>query len=89
MVTEWLIGLGVAIVEWFVSLFGDAEPPEWLTGVSGFIAELFARASGLGAWVPFVLIGIVGGSVFATWAVLWLVKLIRWAWGLTPLSGGS
>jgi hypothetical protein len=89
MITEWFIGLFNSIIQWVIDLFGDAEPPEWMTGIGGFLAELFARASGLGAWVPFALVGIVGGTVLTTWGVLWLVKLFRWGYGLTPFSGGS
>lgn len=89
MITEWLIDMALAVVDWFVSLFGDATVPDWLTGVSGWISDLLQNAAGLGAWIPFVLLATVAGSVFGTWLVLWIVKAIRWIWGLTPLSGGS
>lgn len=87
MIVEWFLELCNGVGRWFISLFGDAEPPEWLAGAAGWIGELIARSSGLGAWFPFVFFGGVAGSLFALWFVLWLVKLIRWGWGL--FTGGT
>jgi hypothetical protein len=89
MISEFFIALGENFMVWFLGLFGDGEPPEWLTQVSGFFAEVFARAAGLGAWIPFAVIGIVAAALLALWFPLWGVKGIRWLWGLTPFSGGS
>jgi hypothetical protein len=89
VITEWLLSFAEAIGDWFIGLFPDEEPPSWITGVSDYIADLFQNASGLGAWVPFVLLGTVASAVFGLWLVLWLIKLVRWVWGLTPFSGGS
>lgn len=89
MITEWLLDLCVTVVTWFTGMFGDAEVPDWLLGVTGWIGDLLESAAGLGAWVNFPLVAAVAAAVFGTWLVLWLVKALRWLWGLTPLSGGS
>lgn len=89
MITEWFISIGQAIAQWFLGLFGTDAPPDWITSVAGFVTELFARVAGLGAWLPFPLIGTVGAALLGLWAVFWLIKGIRWLWGLTPFSGGS
>lgn len=89
MITEWFLELMAGVSEWFMTLFGDEDPPEWMSQVGGFIGDLVARASGLGAWFPFVLLSIVLGTTLALWLTFWTVKGIRWVWGLTPLSGGS
>lgn len=89
MISEFFLNLAATIGAWFLSLFGTEGPPAWLTTAGGFIAELAARVAGLGAWVPWPLFGTVTTAVLALWAGFWLVKGIRWLWGLTPLSGGS
>ncbi|MDF2508048.1 MAG: hypothetical protein K0Q52_1907 [Microbacterium sp.] len=89
MISEFFINLGASIAAWFLSLFGTDEPPTWLADVAGFWADLATRVEGLGAWVPLGFLGTVIVSLLGIWAVFWLVKGIRWLWGLTPLSGGS
>lgn len=89
MISEWFLSIAAGIQEWFLGLFGEDEPPEWLDGVAAFVSDIIARAAGLGAWVPFPLLGSMLAGVLAIWAGFWLVKGIRWIWGLTPFSGGS
>ena len=89
MIVEWFLDLMAGISDWFMGLFGTDEPPAWLSGIGGFIGQLVERASGLGAWFPFVLFGAVAGTCLALWLTFWIVKGIRWVWGLTPFSGGS
>lgn len=89
MITEFFMDFAVLLQGWFLGLFGDDPPPLWITDVSTFFADVFDSALGLGAWVPFPLLGIVIMSVGGLWATFWIVKGIRWVWGLTPFSGGS
>lgn len=89
MIAEWFVGLFAGIQTWFVGLFGTAAVPEWLSTVASFLGDVTARASGLGAWLPWALMGTVGGGLLTLWGALWLVKGVRWVWGLTPFSGGS
>ena len=89
MISEWFIQMWTGIQTWFVGLFGTADPPAFLAQVAGFIGDLSARISGLGAWMPMGLLGTVAVAVLGLWFALWVVKFVRWVWGLTPFSGGS
>lgn len=89
MITEWFFSLWVGVVEWFSSLLPQDDPPDFLSTVAGFIEDLVASSAGLGAWVPWAFLGLVGGTILTLWLVLVLVKGVRWVWGLTPFSGGS
>jgi hypothetical protein len=89
VISEWFIGLALTIQEWFLGLFGDDPVPTWITEPATFLAEISARVSGLGAWFPFPLLFTMIGTLLAAWLGFWLVKGIRWLWGLTPFSGGS
>ncbi|MFT4281575.1 hypothetical protein [Microbacterium sp.] len=89
MIVEFFIDLWEIICTWFLDLFGTGNPPSWLSDFGSFLAELVHRAAGLGAWFPFQLLGTVAGTYFVIWITLWLVKGVRWLWGLTPFSGGS
>lgn len=89
MIVEWFLGLFISIQEWFLSLFGEEGPPDWIADAADFMAELLLSVSGLGGWVPFVLLGVVAAALSSTWLVLFGIKFVRWLWGLTPFSGGS
>lgn len=89
MISEFFINLGASIVAWFLSLFGTDPIPTWLADLAPMITELWARVEGLGAWLPLGLLGTVSVGLLLLWAAFWLVKGIRWLWGLTPFSGGS
>lgn len=89
MIIEFFIDIWESLCTWFISLFGTDDAPAWLSQLSGMVHEMYLRASGLGAWFPFALLGTVIGSYVTTWLVIWLVKGVRWLWGLTPFSGGS
>lgn len=89
MIVEWLMDLWAAFCDWFLSLFGTDPVPAWLSDLGPFVADILDNASGLGAWFPFVVFGAVASTVCAVWLTLWLIKGLRWLYGLTPFSGGS
>jgi hypothetical protein len=89
MVTEWLMTMLHGLQQWFLGLFPTTDPPAWLTSVSSVLIDTINRASGLGAWFPFALLGVAAVFLLGLWAVLWGIKGIRWLWGITPFSGGS
>ena len=89
MITEWIMSIGVSIAEWFISLFGTGEPPEWLSTITTWLGTLMASVVGLGAWVPWGLLITVSTGVFAVWLIGFLVKGVRWLIGLIPTMGGG
>lgn len=89
MIVEWFLDIMAGIQTWFLSLFGTAAPPEWINGAADTLTDVINRASGLGAWFPFPLMGAVAVFLLGLWLVLWSIKGARWLYGLTPISGGS
>lgn len=89
MILEWLSDLWAGICDWFLGMFPTDDAPDWAVQVGTFLGNIASSASGLGVWIPWVLLGSVGAVVLTTWLVLVSVKGIRWLWGLTPFSGGS
>lgn len=89
MITEWLMHIWTGIVEWISSLLPDDDPPAFLTGIGDALGFVVGSAAGLGAWVPWPLMGTVAAIILTLWTVLVSIKGIRWLWGLTPFSGGS
>jgi hypothetical protein len=89
MITEWFLDWFLALQEWFLGFLGTDDPPAWIGDVAAVLADVIERASGLGAWFPFALLGTVAVFLLTLWGVLWSVKGVRWVYGLTPFSGGS
>lgn len=89
MITEWFLSLFQVVVDWFAGLFPTDDPPAFIGGVTGFLHTIVDGAAGLGAWVPWAYLGLVGGILLTLWLATVSVKGIRWLWGLTPFSGGS
>lgn len=89
MITEWIINLGIALADWFVSLLGTDDPPEWLNTLATWLGGLVASASGLGVWIPWALGFGVSGIVLALWLSGFLIKGVRWLVGLIPTMGGG
>ena len=89
MITQFFMGIGQSVADWFLGLFGTGEPPAWLSEVGGFVASLLASVSGLGAWVPWAFAITVAGVVSAVWLSGFLLKAVRWLVGLIPTMGGG
>lgn len=89
MVTEWFISIGTTIAQWGIGLFGNWELPDWLLGLQGMLAQLWASVVGLGAWIDWGFISTVALSVIGLWGVVFLVKGVRWLVGWLPTMGGS
>lgn len=89
MITEWFISLAVGFLQWATGLLGTAAPPQFISDAAGAVTGIVNSAAGLGAWIPWAYLGVVGGGVLTYWLVVVGVKAVRWVWGLTPFSGGS
>lgn len=80
MITDSFFDLGLAFIGWVLDLFGDAGP-EITDAVGGFaviLAQVLSGAAGLGAWVPWLLIVGVVGTIFTLWGIFTLVKFVTW-----------
>ena len=89
MITEWFVSLGTGTVGWFLSLFGTADPPAFITAVGTFIAGILESAAGLGAWIPWALVLTIAGVNLALWGIGLTVRVVRWLVGLIPTMGGG
>lgn len=89
MITDALLNL----LSWIVNGVLDAIPevgvPGWLLSLSGMLGSLFDMGASLGAWIPWTLVGAVAGTVVATWAIAFGVKLTRIVASFLTLGGGS
>jgi hypothetical protein len=89
VITAWFIGIGTGFVDWFLGLFGTADPPAFIVQATDFVAGLLSSAAGLGAWIPWALVLAVAGFNFLLWATGFGVKAVRWCVGLIPSMGGG
>lgn len=89
MIIEWILSLCSTLLDWFLSLFGTADPPAFIGQAGDTLATLVNGAYGLGAWVPWTVCAPIALGVFSYWLVVVGIKGVRWLWGLTPFSGGS
>lgn len=89
MITESFLDIWFGFCSWVIDMFPTDPPPDFLTGMGGFITDLFNGAAGLGAWFPFDFFGFVAFTVVTLWLVFWAIKGLRWVYGLTPFAGGT
>lgn len=89
MITSWFISMGTGIADWFIGLFGTADPPDFIVQATSFVGTLLQSAAGLGAWIPWAVVLTVAAINFALWATGFGVKALRWLVGLFPTMGGG
>lgn len=90
MITDWIMDLFAGLGEWFISLMPDLN---WANGMvvsaSNVITSLMIGAASIGAWFPWDVLVSTAIVVLGVYFALFGLKVVRWLWGLTPLSGGS
>ena len=89
MITAWLMGLAVGIVEWFTSLMTGWVPPDWFVDLGDTVNSFTATLDGLGVWVNWYVVGACVTAVLASWQLFGKVKLTRVAASHVPQFGGG
>lgn len=89
MITEWVVNIGIAIAEWWVSLIPDWDVPAELISLDDTVNGFFDQWSGLGVWAPWALLGICAGIAIGTWVLGVTVKAIRAIASYIPFFGGA
>lgn len=89
MITEAIMNVFFSFTELLVSLVPSSDPPSWLSDGSGALAEIWGYGHGLGAWLPWSLIGVVFPVVIACIGLGLLIKLTRIVLSFLTLGGGS
>lgn len=89
MVTEWLVGVFSAVLTALLDWLPDWDMPAWMTSTDGAMATVFTYAASMGAWFPMGLATTVAVAVLATYAVAFVVKVVRIVASFLTLGGGS
>jgi hypothetical protein len=77
----------------FVSFVTNAlpsgGPPAWLGDVDGYFAQIWTAGAGLGAWVPWTLVGTIFAAVITSMFAGFTIKVIRVIASFFTGGGGS
>lgn len=89
MITEWLISVGAAISDWFVSLLPTDPPPAFIQNFNSMMNSLMSNLSGVSVWVDWAFVLGVVGVVLAVWVTGFGVKFVRAVAAHIPFFGGA
>lgn len=89
MVTEWFIWIGMTVARWFVGLFPEGSPPEFLATVDDKWNSVTAGASGIGVWVDWTYVLVVLTAVLGVYVITFGVKVALKIVAFIPFFGGS
>ena len=89
MIIEWLLGIGVAIAQWFVDLLPDWDVPPEITNFDGMVNDFFATFEGVGVWAPWPLVLACVAIALGSWVIGITVKTARAVASYLPFFGGS
>lgn len=89
MITEAIVGAFFTAVTWILDLLPDWTPSADVVGLDNTVNDWFGQFTGIGAWVPWPLIGIaialvIGAAIFNVAA-----RLVLWIYSLIPVFGGG
>lgn len=89
MIVEALVDVLFGIVEFVIGLIPTTAAPVWIADASGYLETLWGYGAGLGAWVPWSLVGTVFASVLSCVAIGLVIKLVRIVASFFTAGGGS
>jgi hypothetical protein len=89
MVTDAVIGFFFNVINSVLGLLPTITVPDWLSSADGPIATVLGYAGSMGAWFPSTLVLTVVTAVLATWAIGFVIKLVRIVASFFTLGGGS
>ncbi len=85
MIPDFFLDLAMGFIGWVLDLFpadtGD-DAVSFIDGFADILTVVLSNAAGLGAWVPWVLVVPVVGTIVTLWGVFTLVKFVTWVKGL-------
>lgn len=90
MISEFFIEVWVSVCAFFLAMLPDAD---WDDGMvvtaSNSLSSVLTAAGQLANWFPWTVLSATLVFVIGAFVALFMAKVTRWLWGLTPLSGGS
>lgn len=90
LISEFFINLGAGIAAWFLTLLPDSDWDDGMTvTAANAMSSVFTAAGQISNWFPWTVLSATFVFVMGAYVALFMAKVTRWLWGLTPLSGGS
>lgn len=77
MISELLLGFASNLITFTLGLLPTAGPPGWMVDGGAELDTALAYGAGLGAWIPWSLIGTVLAAIFASLLIGFGIKLVR------------
>lgn len=89
MISEALIRFFMGFLNWFLGLLPTANAPSWMVNASGYLATVWSYGAGLGAWIPWSMVGTVLASVLVCVGIGFGIKVARIVASFMTLGGGG
>lgn len=88
MIVEWLIYISTGFGEWVASLFPELDIPAELVNLDDSVNNLFGYGEGLGAFIPWGIIGTLAAIPLIVWIAGLTIKTARALFAHIPFIGG-
>jgi hypothetical protein len=89
VITQVLLELVFGLIDAGLGLLPTSGPPEWFATGSGYFAQVWGYGAGLGAWIPWDVVGLVLGSIGTCLAIAVVVRVARILISVFTGGGGS
>jgi len=89
MISEWFMSIAAVVLTFLADLFPEEAVPTWFTDFTSQLNQLAGSVSGLGVWVPWVVLNLVVGACITWWGIGFAIKLARVLIGHLPWVGGN
>jgi hypothetical protein len=89
VIVVWALSPIYAFFMLIVGWLPTDPPPSWVSDANGLLSQIWGWGAGLGAWVPWQLIGVVVAAVLACALIGFLIKIVRIVASFLTLGGGS
>jgi hypothetical protein len=89
MITGWILDLIASAWEALLGAFPTPSEDSWMASTGSAVSWLADTMAGLGAWIPFALIGAILGTLGVVWGVGVGIRVGRLALSLFTGGGGA
>lgn len=89
MIVELLMQMSGGYTSFIGSMFPPVDVPAWVSNPFFGLSQVVEAAAGWGVWVNIPILLTVAITLFATYGVTALVKLVRAVAAHIPLIGGN
>jgi hypothetical protein len=88
MIVEWIIYIATGFGEWVAGLFPTLDIPAELVNLDDSVNQLFMYGEGLGAFIPWGVVGTLAAIPLLVWVAGLTIKTIRALVAHIPFVGG-